>query len=383
MNRETYGVNPLAPGAPARPTPRDAPPPGVGAMDRPVAYDGEAGALFRIVFRNTLLGLLTFGFYRFWGKTRLRRYLWAQLRLFGDRLEYTGTAMELFLGFLIALAVLVPVVVAFKIVELLTGPVGLVTQVAVQAVYFALLGFLIGVAVFRARRYRLTRTAWRGIRLGQSGASVRYALLWMGYTLLTIVTLGLARPVGEVGLQRFLVTNTWLGSVRFEFEGRARDLFWRWLPCLILVPFTLGLSLMWYAALRVRYFATCTRFSTLGFALPVTFRAFARIFVPYYLALGLMFGAFGMWLWLSGAFAGDPQSQAMAPFGLLFIFLLFVPALQIVMITHRMMRLIADQLFVTGDADLERIVQHAQAAPKTGEGLADALDVGGGLEVGF
>ena len=53
------------------------------------------------------------------------------------------------------------------------------------------------------------------------------------------------------------------------------------------------------------------------------------------------------------------------------------------MVTHRLMKLMADRLVIEGDADLSVIIQNAQAMPRTGEGLADALDVGGGFEVGF
>ncbi len=38
-------------------------------------YEGAAGNIAGIAVRNGVLGVLTLGFYRFWGKTRLRRYL--------------------------------------------------------------------------------------------------------------------------------------------------------------------------------------------------------------------------------------------------------------------------------------------------------------------
>ena len=41
-----------------------------------LAYDGAAGAAMNIAVSNSLLTLATLGVYRFWGKTRVRRYLW-------------------------------------------------------------------------------------------------------------------------------------------------------------------------------------------------------------------------------------------------------------------------------------------------------------------
>ena len=73
---------------------------------RAIAYDGRFGPLARIIVSNALLSLVTLGVYRFWGKTRLRRYLWSHVVVDGERLEYTGQAMELLLGFAVAITVL-------------------------------------------------------------------------------------------------------------------------------------------------------------------------------------------------------------------------------------------------------------------------------------
>ncbi len=83
--------------------------PGAGA--NPIAspgYTGNPVEIGTIVGVNFVLNLVTLGFYRFWAKTRVRRYLWSRISLYGDRLEYTGLGKELFIGFLIAMAILVP-----------------------------------------------------------------------------------------------------------------------------------------------------------------------------------------------------------------------------------------------------------------------------------
>ena len=56
---------------------------------------------------NLLLTIVTLGIYRFWAKTRIRRYLWSQTEFLGDRFEYTGTGKELLIGFLIVFAFLI------------------------------------------------------------------------------------------------------------------------------------------------------------------------------------------------------------------------------------------------------------------------------------
>ncbi|MYK57552.1 MAG: DUF898 domain-containing protein, partial [Rhodospirillaceae bacterium] len=71
-----------------------------------LTHDGRSGELFVIFLINLALSILTLGIYRFWGRTRIRRYVWSQTSLLGEPLEYTGRGVELFLGFLFALVVI-------------------------------------------------------------------------------------------------------------------------------------------------------------------------------------------------------------------------------------------------------------------------------------
>ena len=57
-------------------------------------YDGRLGELYWIFIKNILLMIPTLTIWRFWGKTRMRRYLWSHTSLAGDRFEYTGTGGE-------------------------------------------------------------------------------------------------------------------------------------------------------------------------------------------------------------------------------------------------------------------------------------------------
>ena len=68
---------------------------------RPV-YDGTLGELYAIYLRHLVLMLVTLGWSRFWGRTRIRRYVWNHLSILGDRFEYRGRGRELLIGFLLA-----------------------------------------------------------------------------------------------------------------------------------------------------------------------------------------------------------------------------------------------------------------------------------------
>ena len=77
------------------------------ALPNRVSFFDRRSDFRRLVFRGALLEFVTVGFYRFWLATDIRRHLWSHTSVEGDAPEYTGTAKELFLGFLFAVAILV------------------------------------------------------------------------------------------------------------------------------------------------------------------------------------------------------------------------------------------------------------------------------------
>ena len=94
------------------------PPPPSGPPPLPVAFSGDRSEFFHLVKRGAGLELITLGFYRFWLATDMRRHLWSNTHVDGDAAEYTGRARELLIGFLVALAILVPVYLAYFLVGL-------------------------------------------------------------------------------------------------------------------------------------------------------------------------------------------------------------------------------------------------------------------------
>ena len=392
----TYGVNPLAPEATGRPRPVPQNP--ISAQEAAITYDAKVRRLFGMGLTIAFLSLITLGFYRFWGKTQIRRYLASRISIMGDRFEYTGTGKELFLGFLIALAVLIPLGAASYGIELITAGKSAVTQFTAMGLQYAFILFLIGYATFRARRYRLSRMVLRSIRFWQTGSNVGYALRMVGYLALTMATLGIARPVGDIALYRYQMQHTWFGSQKFEFDGRAGPMMGKWILSLALVPFTLGLSLIWYAAFRMRYLQSQTRYQGIGFSLAVTFGNLVRIYSLYALVMTVLFGFFygAIFAVVMPTIVQDQavdaqswmQANAMVLYGVgigaaFVVFGLIAPIVQLLMLTHRFIRLVANRLEFIGDVDLHTIMQSAAERPQSGEGLADALDFGGGLEVGI
>ena len=78
----------------------------IEVMRMQTTYHGTRSTLFWLAVRITVLTAMTLGIYRFWAKTRLRKYIWSSIAADGDSLEYTGTGLEKFLGFLAAIVIL-------------------------------------------------------------------------------------------------------------------------------------------------------------------------------------------------------------------------------------------------------------------------------------
>lgn len=202
--------------------------------ERIVGFWGRRTSLFSILVVNSLLGIVTLGVYRFWARTRLRRYFWNSIEIDGDLLEYTGRGLELFIGFLIVVAVLVPLAIGYRVLSIFLQANTPDIFNAVNFLYFIALFWLTRYAYFRARRYRLARTLWRGIRGGQDGLAARYAWLWFGYAVLSVITLSWAVPWMTAELQKYEVENARFGVENFRYEGTGTGLLRAWVPCAML-----------------------------------------------------------------------------------------------------------------------------------------------------
>jgi uncharacterized membrane protein YjgN (DUF898 family) len=214
--------------------PPDSPPP---IAPNRIVFSGPRSIFVKLVMRGALLELVTLGFYRFWLATDMRRHLWSNTSVGGDAAEYTGTAKELLIGFLFALAILAPIYLIYFLIGLEAERLRAFASVPLVLFFYLFAQF----AIYRARRYRLTRTVWRGVRFWMTGSGVSYAWragLWM---LLTFVTLGLALPWARAALERYKMRHTAYGDLQGSFVATGGQLFRRgwWLWLLAWLPLVL------------------------------------------------------------------------------------------------------------------------------------------------
>jgi uncharacterized membrane protein YjgN (DUF898 family) len=208
---------------------------GASTPSQQFTYDGRLGELFGIFFVNLLLSIVTLGFYRFWAKTRMRRYIWSRVSLNGDAFEYTGTGGELFIGFLIVVGFFIVATVLKTVLELSSPPDSPIPKIA--AVLFGLIVvYLIFVARYAAQRYRLTRTLWRGIRGGMTGSAWAWGFKAMLLGVLSAVTLGFAGPWVHMRLLDDRVNNSYFGDAKASMHTTSVPLY---------VAFLIGMVISW------------------------------------------------------------------------------------------------------------------------------------------
>jgi uncharacterized membrane protein YjgN (DUF898 family) len=363
-----------------------------GALPRQtLQYDGPLGELYRIFLVNLLLTIVTLGIYRFWAITRWRRYFWSRMRFQDERFEYTGRGGELFLGFLMAIGILIGLgIVAVLLsvgLRLIYAPLALVPILMLYVTIF----ILAWAARFSAQRYRLSRTLWCGIRGGMQGSALAYGARGVLYAVLLPFTLFQLVPWMQIRLAERRINASRLGSAAFSLHGRARTVYLPYLATMIgtillfaviggavwsaigpgllpalrtvhggdprlaaafqhaapfvvagLIAFGVGAALIgcWYSALFLRHVAGNARLGLLAFSSTITGRRL-------------------LWLMLGNS-----------------LIVLFTLGLGVPIAMHRVARMLSGNFLVAGTLDAAALHQSTLAMPRTGEGMLQVLDHG-------
>jgi uncharacterized membrane protein YjgN (DUF898 family) len=385
----------------------------------PVTFTGVRRDFRRLIMRGALLELITLGFYRFWLATDMRRHFWSNSSVKGDAPEYTGTAKELLIGFLIALAILVPLNLVYFFLTLEAE-----LWKAFASIPFVLFFYLFyQFAMYRARRYRLTRTIWRGVRFWMKGSGWDYAWragLWM---LLTVATLGLVLPWAQAALERFKIGNTFYGDLpaRLDTTGGAlfRKVWWLWAATVVMIALTAGLAFLsppaagimgtlitlwlpfgyaFYKAHEWRWWVSGIRFGDVRFESKLPETALVDL---YWIVIGwswLIMVVLFVWIiavfglaYLFAAVGGDgpeafktmmqdPVAMGSIVFVLVLGYLACALALGVVMrmyLRRDVWARVAASTVVYNLAAADNVVARGDAVNALGEGFADSFDVGG------
>jgi uncharacterized membrane protein YjgN (DUF898 family) len=386
-----------------------------------MSFSGRAGEFLRLLVTGSLLQVPTFGFYRFWLLTKLRRHLWANTRVGDEGFEYTGTAKEILLGFLIALAILVPVYIIYFALGILAEEQQALASLPLAALMYLLTHF----AGYRARRYRATRTIFRGVRFSMTGSGWGYAFRAILWDLLVIMTLGLALPWASASLERYRMRHTHFGSLQGDFVATGGSLFkrgwWLWLlsvlapvglatliglarqgnehaalifsgsvTVVVLVSWLLAYPI--FLAIYARWQIEGIRFGDVSLSSNLRKRAFFGTFVRLILSsLGFLIFFMVVATVFIIAFREPLEAlktgelnlatgsiAALAALGYLALLLGF-GVIRRYFMSRGLWAIIAGSIVVNDLSAIDSVVAAGQSASAVGEGLADALDFGAGL----
>jgi uncharacterized membrane protein YjgN (DUF898 family) len=370
------------------------PPPAAGTAL--ITFSGERRDFRRLVMRGAALELVTVGFYRFWLATDMRRHLWSNTAVEGDAAEYTGTAKELLIGFLFALAILAPIYLAYFLIGLEAERLQAFASIPLGLFFFLFAQF----AIYRARRYRLTRTVWRGVRFWMTGSGWSYAWRAGLWTLLAIITLGIAMPWAKASLERYKMRHTSYGDLQGRFEGTGAALFkkvwWLWLLMwltgflLIPLPFI-------YAAMRAiewRWWVSGIRIGEVGFTSDLRNGAFIDLYWKVIGWCALLLFVLGAWIGIAFAIGyvsiggGTPTEQKfllamqqlpvllMGGFGYIVAALAVGTVIRIYLMRDLWQR-VAQSVTVENLTAADNVTAQGELVSALGEGFANSLDVAG------
>ncbi|MDH5747988.1 MAG: YjgN family protein [Rhodospirillales bacterium] len=411
------------------PPPASPAPPATDPQQPDVAFAGRRWPLFKLMVKNAILQLLTLGIYRFWAKTWVRRYFWSNTRIKDEPLEYTGLPSELLIGFLIVLAVLVPLGISYHFIELAMAAMPFAAQIALNVFYYVVIIALIQFGFYRMWRYRMSRTAWRGIRFGLEGSAREYVKKSFLWGLLTLATLGVAMPWTRVALMRYRISNTRYGDAPFDFEGSAKALLGPWLvfyvPLILyfgllaasglfdsdvmsgtgepqintslaisasLVLFLIFPISIWYRVREFRFMIDSTRFSDVSFKSEletlsiillgigtaiVTFFVLLLIFSLIAVVVGIFAGIYhGVYDFEATLAGGEPAAAFVVGVLIILTFLMVTTVIKTVIFQRGIVFQACRTASISDSGAFNRVLQSTAAAPAHGEGLADAFDVG-------
>lgn len=328
------------------------------------SFHGTGDTLLGIQIVNLFLSIATLGVYHFWGKAKVRRYLFSQTTFDDDRFAYHGTGKELYHGFLKAMVVFgVPYFSVGAAHAFLALPRWI--DVLLQSLATLILFLYVPIAIVNARRYRCARTSWRGVRFSFRGRTKDFVTLYFRGWFFTILTLGTYYPYFQTQRQAFLHSHTYFGNQRFHFSGHGSGLMVPFaitlfvtyavlLLCgltlvlqltnagltLLLIPIILGPMWIWLLGQKQKYFWDHTTFGEAHFSSTITWQKLCTLYIGNFFLLLVTLG--GAWPW----------------------------------VTVRNARFFTDTLSLQGPTHFDRVFQETTASSVTGEGLSNLLDTG-------
>lgn len=307
-----------------------------------LVFHGEGSKLFGITIINSILTLLTLGFYYPWAKVAKLHYMYHEMEFEGSRFEFHGKGKEVFKGFVKLVILLILFYSVLLGLPLITKNTAIIFT-CILLVYLLII-LVIPFAMHGAARYRLSRTSWRGIHFGYRGNRNELFKIFIKGVLLTFVTLGIYGAWLINDLRKYMIGHVRFGDISFSYRGQGSKYFWMSFGGYLLCFITFGIYLPWYVKKLFNYYVNNIQLDQNGKEIKLNSTVTAGGLFVLFLVNGLL--------------------------------VVVTLGLAMPWAVIRTMRYITSNIAVIGDLDTEAIQQTEEDFRNaTGDDLADILDM--------
>ncbi len=342
----------------------------------PFEFHATGGEYFRIWIVNLLLTIVTLGIYSAWAKVRRLRYFYGNTRLDQTVFEYHGRPIQILKGRLIASGAYAVFYVAAQI------------KPWAAIAFLPLAAFGVPWIIMRSRRFQMHVTSYRGLRFRFTGSYGEALRAYVGWPLLSVLTLGFLLPRSIWEQVHYLLSKSHYGTEQARFTT-ARSVFYRF----YYATMGLGVGLVAAAIFVFAFIRVVAKTvdsndeSALGDMTATTGIPFFVVFV----LLGLLVMAYYQKSYLNASFngleLGPHRVESSLQTGPLFV--LYLTNFVLIMLTVglyspwakvRQMQYQLSQLRVVARGDLDQFIAAAgEGVDAIGEEVGDFFDLDFGL----
>jgi len=187
----------------------------------PFSFHGRGSEYFRIWIVNVMLTVVTLGFYLPWARVRTRKYFYGNTLLNDRTFDYLAKPTALLKGYLI---------VGFAmIVYNLMGTISPLLAFPFALLYMCVAPWLI----FKSLRFKCHNSAYANVRLRFVGTLRESFVIYLGFTILIVVTFGLIIPFQAYLGKKYMFGNLAVGQSESETQIRPGKFYLYYLVYLV------------------------------------------------------------------------------------------------------------------------------------------------------
>ncbi|HTH95237.1 MAG TPA: DUF898 family protein [Rhodocyclaceae bacterium] len=177
------------------------------------AFHGSGGEYFRIWIVNLVLSIVTLGIYSAWAKVRREQYFHRNLTLDGAGFDYHASPIAILKGRIIAALLFGAFSASQHFHPVLHGVIALIVFLITP--WF----------VYRALRFRAYNSSYRGLRFSFHSSYGEAFKVFVGYALLTVISLGILTPLWIREMHQYVINNLRYGHGELNCDVRAWSIF--------------------------------------------------------------------------------------------------------------------------------------------------------------